>query len=97
MKDQNAMKQKKPIVIETQKWQPEHLIDMYEDIPIQDASINYKQLWLMDTQHVRGEPMLMYYDPEERFILLLKRFKICFFKEIILSLLLFINTTLLTS
>lgn len=65
MKDWNAMKQKKPIVVETQKWQPEHLIDMYEDIPIQDV-INKLQTLITDGYtHVRGEPMLMYYDPAE--------------------------------
>lgn len=65
MKDWNAMKQKKTIVIETQKWQPEHLIDMYEDIPIQDVINKLQTLMADGYTHVRGEPMLMYYDPAE--------------------------------
>ncbi len=38
---------------------------MYEDIPIQDV-INKLQTLITDGYtHVRGEPMLMYYDPAE--------------------------------
>lgn len=59
------MKQTKSIVIETQNWQPEHLIDMYDDIPIQDVINKLQALMADGYTHVRGEPRLMYYDPEE--------------------------------
>ena len=59
------MKQTKSIVIETQNWQPEHLIDMYDDVPIQDVINKLKALMADGYTHVRGEPKLMYYDPAE--------------------------------
>ena len=59
------MKQKKSIVVETQNWQPEHLIDMYEDVPIQDVINKLQKLMSDGYTHVRGTPKLMYYDPAE--------------------------------
>lgn len=60
------MKQKNPIECKmTQTWQPEHLIDMYEDIPIQDVINKLQTLMADGYTHIRGEPMLMYYDPAE--------------------------------
>ncbi len=41
------MKQTKSILIKTQNWQPEHLIDMYDDVPIQDV-INKLQALMAD-------------------------------------------------
>jgi hypothetical protein len=59
------MKQTKSIVIETQTWQPEHLIDMYYDIPIQDVINKLQALMADGYTHVRGEPKLMYDTPDE--------------------------------
>lgn len=59
------MKQTKSIVVETQTWQPEHLIDMYDDVPIQDVINKLQALMADGYTHVRGEPQLMYYDPDE--------------------------------
>lgn len=59
------MKQTKSIVIETQTWQPEHLIDMYYDIPIQDVINKLQALMADGYTHVRGELKLMYDTPDE--------------------------------
>lgn len=59
------MKQTKSIVIETQTWQPEHLIDMYYDIPIQDVINKLQALMADGYTHVRGEPDVMYDTPDE--------------------------------
>ena len=59
------MKQKKSIVIETQTWTLEGLIDIYDDMPIQDVINKLHALMNKGYTHVRGEPKLMYYDPHE--------------------------------
>lgn len=52
-------------MIETQTWQPEHLIDMYNDVPIQDV-INQLQTLMADGYtHVHSEPKTMYDTPNE--------------------------------
>ena len=57
------MKQKN--TIETQNWQPEHLIDMYDDVPIQDVINKLQALMADGYTHVRGEPKTMYDSPTD--------------------------------
>ena len=59
------MEQTKSIVVETQNWQPEHLIDMYEDTPIQDVINKLQSLMADGYTHIRGEPKLVYDTPDE--------------------------------
>lgn len=57
------MKQKN--TIETQNLQPEHLIDMYDDVPIQDVINKLQKLMADGYTHVRGKPKTMYDTPDE--------------------------------
>jgi hypothetical protein len=60
------MKQKNSIERNiTQTWTAKGLVGTYDDVPIQDV-INKLQLLIDDGYtHVRGEPKIMYYEPDE--------------------------------